>query len=188
MANHRTCDGVSRRDFVKAGVLGTTGLTLASYLRLLHADEVRPARARSAIFVFLGGGPAHLDTFDPKPDAPAEIRGEFRPINTNVNGIQICEHLPLLARCADKFTIVRSVSHTLAGHELGTEYLNTGNRPTPSLIYPGYGSVISRELPGSAELPHYVAIPNTPQRPGYLGVRYAPLQTNAVPQSGVVFG
>jgi hypothetical protein len=188
MAIYRTCDGVTRRDFVRAGVLGTAGLTLGSYLRMLHADEVRPARARSAIFVFLGGGPAHLDTFDPKPEAPAEIRGEFRPIDTNVNGIQICEHLPNLARCADKFTIVRSVSHTLAGHELGTEYLNTGNRPVPSLIYPGYGSVITRELPGAAELPHYVAIPSTPQRPGYLGVRYAPLQTNTTPQPGVPFG
>ena len=182
------CDGITRRDFVKAGALGTLGLSLAQYLRLAHAGEVRPARGRSAIFVFLGGGPSHVDTFDLKPDAPAEIRGEFRPISTNVAGVQICEHLPQLARCADKFAIVRGVSHTLAGHELGTEYLNAGNRPAPSLVYPGYGAVVSRELPGAADLPHFVAIPNTPQKAGYLGVRHAPLQTNAVPQPGVAFG
>jgi hypothetical protein len=185
---YRNCDGVTRRDFVKAGVLGTTGLTLAGYLRRLHANEVRPARARSALFVFLGGGPSHLDTFDLKPDAPAEYRGEFRPIETKVAGIRLCEQLPNLARCADKFTILHGVSHTLAGHELGTEYLNTGSRPVPSLIYPGYGAVVSRELPGDRDLPHFVAVPTTPQRAGYLGVRYAPLQTNDVPRPGVAFG
>src|SRR5436189_6424850 len=125
MSTHRYCDNITRRDFVKVGVLGATGLTLANYLRLAHANQVQPAGARSAIFVFLGGGPTHLDTFDMMPDAPAEIRGEFRPIATNVNGIRICEHLPNLARCADKYTILRGVSHTLAGHELGTMYMNT---------------------------------------------------------------
>jgi hypothetical protein len=184
----RFCDGIRRRDFLKVGVLGTAGLSLSGYLRLAHAGGMGRARARSAIFVFLGGGPSHLDTFDLKPEAPAEIRGEFRPINTNVNGIQICEHLPHLARCADKYTIVRGVSHTLAGHELGTDYLNTGNRPVPSLLYPGYGAVVSRELTGAADLPHFVAIPNTPQKAGYLGVRYAPLQTNSTPVPGQPFG
>jgi hypothetical protein len=187
MTTSRYCDGITRRDFVKAGALGTLGLSLAGYLRLAQAGGVRPARATSAIFVYLGGGPSHLDSFDLKPGAPAEIRGEFRPIDTNVTGIQICEHLPRLARCADKYTIVRGVSHTLAGHELGTEYLITGNRPVPSLVYPGYGAVVSRELPGDRDVPHFVAIPSTPQRPGYLGVRYAPLQTNTAPQLGQPF-
>jgi hypothetical protein len=184
---NRYCDGITRRDFVKVGVLGATGFSLARYLRLAGANEVRPARARSAIFVFLGGGPTHLDTFDLKPEAPAEIRGEFRPINTNVAGIQICEHLPNLARCADKYTILRGVSHTLAGHELGTMYMNTGSRPIPSLLYPGYGAVVARELTGDRDLPHFVAIPNTPQRAGYLGVRYAPLQTNTTPVAAQPF-
>ena len=102
------CDNITRRDFLKVGALGT-GLTLAGYLRMAHAQQVRPARARSAIFVFLGGGPTHLDTFDMKPDAPAEIRGEFKPIKTAVPGIEICELLPELASIADKFTIVRSI-------------------------------------------------------------------------------
>jgi hypothetical protein len=185
MTTHRYCDGVTRRDFLKVGALGA--LSLAGYLRLAQAGEVRAAKAKSAVFIFLGGGPTHLDTFDMKPDAPAEYRGEFKPIPTTVPGVQVCEHLPRLARLADKYVIVRGVSHTLAGHELGTEYLNTGNRPVPSLIYPGYGAVVSKELPGDADLPHFVAVPNTPQKAGYLGVRYAPLQTNAVPQPGLPF-
>jgi hypothetical protein len=128
-----------------------------------------------------------MATFDHTPDAPAEYRGEFAPIDTNVPGIRISEHLPRLARCADKYAILRGVSHSLAGHELGTAYLNTGSRPVPSLLYPGYGAVVSKELPGAADLPHFVAIPSTPQKAGYLGVRYAPLQTNTVPQPGLPF-
>ncbi|WP_254508514.1 DUF1501 domain-containing protein [Anatilimnocola floriformis] len=181
---HRYCDGVTRRDFFQIGALGSAGLTLSSYLQLASAGEVQPAKGKSAIFIYLGGGPPHMDTFDLKPDAPAEFRGEFNPIDTNVAGLQICEHLPRLAKCADKFAVLRGISHTLAGHELGTSYVNTGSRPVPSLIYPGYGSVISRELTGASDLPHFVAIPNTPQRAGYLGVRYAPLQTGSVPSAG----
>jgi len=182
----RFCDGISRRDFVRVGAIGT-GLSLASYLRIAHAGEAKPAKATGAIFVWLGGGPSHLDTFDPKPDAPAEIRGEFKPTNTNANGVQICEHLPKLAKLADSYAIVRGITHTLAGHELGTEYLSTGSRPIPSLVYPGYGAVISKEVAGDKELPHFVAIPTTPQKAGYLGVGYAPLQTNDVPKPGVAF-
>src|SRR5436190_9223852 len=101
MATHRYCDDLTRRDFVRAGVLGTAGLSLAGYLRRAHAGEVQSARAKSAIFIYLGGGPTHMDSFDMKPDAPAEVRGEFKPIATNVPGIQVCEHLPKLAQCAD---------------------------------------------------------------------------------------
>ena len=179
--------GLSRRSFLQAGALGVAGFTLADYLRLAHANELKPAKAKSAIFVFLAGGPTHLDTFDLKPDAPAEIRGEFKPIDTNVPGIQISEHLPKLAKLADQYAIVRGITHTLAGHELGTSYLNSGNRPLPSLLYPGYGAVVSKEIAGDKELPHYVAIPSTPQKAGYLGVRSAPLQTNDVPKPGVAF-
>jgi hypothetical protein len=181
------CDGVSRRDFLKVGVLGSMGLSLSSYLRLAAAGEIRRARANAAIFINLAGGPSHLDTFDLKPEAPAEYRGEFRPIATNVPGIHICQHLPKLARTADKYMIVRGVTHTIAEHNLGTQYMNTGNRPTPSFEYPGYGAVVSHELSGKPDLPSFVAIPNTPQRPGYLGVRYSAFQTNAVPALGKPF-
>ncbi|MGH7138369.1 MAG: DUF1501 domain-containing protein, partial [Pirellulales bacterium] len=105
----RYCDGVRRRDFLKAGALGT-GLSLAGYLRLAKAGEVKPATAKAAIFVNLGGGPSHLDTFDLKPGASDEIRGEFKPIDTKASGVQISEHLPKLASNTDKFAILRGVS------------------------------------------------------------------------------
>lgn len=183
---HRYCDGIQRRDFLKAGALGT-GLSLAGYLRMARAGAVNASAAKAAIFVNLAGGPSHVDTFDPKPDAPDGIRGEFKPIDTKSSGVQISEHLPKLASHTDKFAILRGVSHTLAAHDLGSRYLNTGNRPLPSLEFPGFGSVVSKELPGTADLPPFVAIPNTPQRAGYLGVRYAPLSTNATPRIGKPF-
>lgn len=187
MSSHRYCDGVRRRDFLRAGVLGAGGLSLAGYLRLAQAGEVSKGPTRSAIFINLAGGPTHMDTFDLKPNAPSEYRGEFNPIDTNVPGVQICEHLPKLAQAADKFAILRGVSHTLAAHDLGSQYLNTGNRPLPSLQFPGYGAVVSKELTGRSDLPSFVAIPNTPQRAGYLGVRYAPMATNATPRAGQPF-
>ncbi len=188
MALHRTCDGARRRDFLKVGALGLSGLSLGNYLNLTQAGEIRSgAKAKSAIFINLPGGPTHMDTFDMKPDAPSEYRGEFNPIDTNVSGIQICEHLPNLAKVMDKFVILRGVSHTLAAHRLGSEYINTGNRPLPALEFPGYGAVVSKELPTRPELPPFVSIPNTAQRPGYLGVQYAPLHTGATPRAGQKF-
>ncbi len=190
MAKHLNCDGLRRRDFLKAGVLGTTGLSLASYLRLAEAGEVRGnASAKSAIFINLNGGPSHMDTFDLKPNAPDEYRGLFNPISTNAAGVEFCEHLPKLATCADKFAVLRGVSHTLGAHQLGTEYVNTGNRPLPSLEFPGYGSVVTKQaknLPN--DLPSFVAVGNnTQQKAGYLGVRYAPLVTGSTPRPGAPY-
>lgn len=187
MAISLTCDGLQRRDFLKAGFLGGAGLSLAGFLRLANAGEIKGAKATSAIFVHLGGGPTHMDTFDLKPEAPAEYRGTFNPIKTNVDGIEICEHLPKLAQCADKYAILRGVSHTLGDHRQGTEYVNTGNRPLASLEYPGLGAVVTKELEAPRDLPPFVAIPNTPQKAGFLGVKYAPLNTTAAPQAGKPF-
>ena len=187
MALHKTCDGVRRRDFLKAGVIGGTGLTLASYLQLAEAGQVSESKAKSAIFINLPGGPTHMDTFDLKPDAPKEYRGLFDPIDTNVSGIQISEHLPKLAQVMDKFVILRGVSHTLGAHRLGQEYVNTGNKPLPALEYPGFGAVVSKERPGADDLPPFVAVPNTNQRPGFLGVQYAALNTGRAPQPGQPF-
>src|SRR5688572_302219 len=125
MASFRTCDGIQRRDFLRVGVLGASTLTLSNYLRLAHAGEVKQAKATSAIFINLAGGPSHMDTFDLKPNSPSEYRGEFSPIQTNVSGIEISEHLPKLAQQMDKFAILRGVSHSLAAHELGSQYVNT---------------------------------------------------------------
>src|SRR5262249_28824133 len=99
----------------------------------------------------------------------------------------ICEHLPRLAKCADKFAILRGVSHSLAAHEFGTKYMNTGNRPLPSLEYPGYGAVVSKELPGPRHLPPFVAVPNTPQVAGCLGVEYALFSTANTPRPSQPF-
>lgn len=187
MSTDRYCDGIRRRDALRVGVLGAAGLGLADYLRLAAAGEIRNLKATSAIFINLAGGPSHLDSFDPKPEAPQEYRGEFEPIQTNVPGIAICEHLPKLARCADKFSLLRGVSHSLTEHQMGTKYLNTGNRPLPSLEFPGYGAVVSKELASPPDLPPFVAIPKTPQVAGILGVEYAPFNTQSTPRAGQPF-
>lgn len=187
MSLHRTCDGATRRDFLRVGSLSAAGFTLANYLQLASAGEIQSARGKAAIFIDLNGGPSHIDTFDLKPNAPDDIRGKFKPIATNVPGIEISEHLPRLAKCADKYAILRGVSHTLAAHRLGSEYVNTGSRPLATLEYPGYGAVITKERPVSSDLPPFVAIPRGGQRAGFLGIQYAPLNTGAVPVAGQSF-
>jgi hypothetical protein len=187
MSQHRFCDGLKRRDFLKVGALGAS-LTLTDYLRLAKAGEVKStAKAKAAIYIRLGGGPTHMDTFDMKPDAPVEYRGNLKPIKTNVAGMEICEKFPLLAKCADKFTILRGVSHTLAAHELGSKYLLTGNRPLPSIEFPSLGSIVSKELSSPPDMPPFVAVPNTPQGGGFLGLQYGPFSTNAQPKQGQPF-
>jgi hypothetical protein len=186
--NAAYCDGIRRRDFLRVGTLGATGLTLAGYLRMAQAGEVDPhAKAKAGILIYLTGGPSHMDTFDLKPDAPAEFRGEFNPIDTNVSGVRISEHLPKLAQCAEKYAILRGVSHTLAAHELGKMYMNTGNRPLPSLVYPSYSAVVSKEMEGSPELPKTVAVPNPTHPAGFLGVAHSPLSTGTTPRQGLPF-
>jgi len=164
-------------------MIGAAGLSLAGYQRLATAGHINPgAAARSAIFVELVGGPSHIDTFDPKPRGDSAIRGPFQTIKSNVAGVEFCEHLPRLATCADKFTVLRGVSHSLGAHELGQKFIFTGNRPTPSFLYPALGSVAAKELESRTDIPSYVAIPRENAGPGHLGVRYAPLATNATPK------
>ncbi len=189
MAIHQTCDGMKRRDFLKAGALGAGGLTLSSYLQLAEAGQIREnAPAKAAIFINLTGGPTHMDTFDLKPDAPVEYRGLFNPIRTNANGVEICEHMPKLAQNMDKFAILRGVSHTLGAHQLGTEYVNTGNKPLPSIEFPGYGAVMTKEAKTlEPDLPSFVSVGNSNQKPGFLGVKYAALNTGSTPRAGQPF-
>jgi hypothetical protein len=191
MAMDRLCSGLTRRDALRVGVLGgaglTSGLALDRYLAAAEVGALAESPVKAAIFISLGGGPSHIDTFDPKPNAPDTIRGEFKPIATNVSGIEVSEHLPKLAQQMDKFVILRGVSHTLAAHELGTQYVNTGNRPLASLEFPGYGAVVTKELGGAVDLPPFVAVPTTPQKAGYLGVRYAPMNTGNTPKPGQAY-
>ncbi len=180
----RSTDTLSRRHMLKVGMLGT-GFSLSSCLRLEAANGRNTER--SAILVFLGGGPAHQDTFDLKPAAPAEYRGEFSPIATSTGGVDICEHLPQLAKRSGKYAVIRGITHNLAAHGLGTRYLMTGNRPTPVVKYPMYGSVVSREFPAAEDLPSFVSIDRPVEGPGYLGAEYGPLSTGEIPRYGQPF-
>ena len=188
MSKYICCDGVTRRDFIRVGAI--TGFGMGFSLQHFLASNATAAsslkgKAKAAIFVRLGGGPSHMDTFDLKPDAPDTHRGEFKPIATNVAGMQISEHLPKLAKCGDKFAILRGVSHTLAAHELGSLYMGTGNRPLPSLKFPSFGSVVAKEIGGAPDLPAFVAVPSQGNNPtGYLGVEYGPFDTGGAPQAG----
>jgi len=123
-----TCDGISRRHMLRLGASGLIGgLTLPRLLELqAKAPAVKPAKAQACIFIFLEGGPSQLDMWDMKPDAPAEVRGPFKPIRTNVTGTMISEHLPRCAKMANKYTIVRSHSHNDNGHNTGYHYVMTG--------------------------------------------------------------
>ncbi len=179
----------SRRQALRVGVLGAglgASLGWSDYLRAAEAASRRPSD-RSAVLVFLKGGPSHQDTFDLKPEAPAEYRGEFRPIRTAVPGVEICEHLPRLARSAERYAVLRGITHNLADHEIGMNYLVTGNRPNPTLRFPSYGSVVSREMTGPPDLPRFISIDRPLGGPGFLGPEYGPLSTGEKPQFGVPF-
>ena len=121
--NTKYCDGINRRDLLKVGALGGLGFGLPDLLRL-EADDRVAEKGKSAILVFLTGGQSHIDTWDMKPDAK-EVAGEFKPIQTNVNGLQVCELMPKLAQQADKYAVVRSVTHNQGAHSPGQRYLQT---------------------------------------------------------------
>ncbi|HKB36117.1 MAG TPA: DUF1501 domain-containing protein [Gemmataceae bacterium] len=163
------CDGITRRELLRAGGLAALGLTVTDWLRLRAAPPARD-RAAACILVWLDGGPSHLDTFDPKPDAPSEVRGPFKTIATNVTGVRICEHLPRTAKLMDRIALIRSITSPLGEHNLGSHYLLTGYKPTPVLQYPSYGAVVVKVRGSDDALPPYIAVPdyNTMAGQGYL--------------------
>ncbi|MCI0539354.1 MAG: DUF1501 domain-containing protein [Verrucomicrobiales bacterium] len=158
------CDGVSRRDFLHLGLLTTLGVSVADLLRLRAqpalGEGVRGAKAASCILIWLDGGPSHLDTFDLKPDAPNEVRSQFKSISTTVPGLHVCEHLPRTAEVMKDVALIRSLTHELGNHDTGSRFLLTGHRPTPALEYPSFGSIVAHEHGLASALPSYVAIPN----------------------------
>jgi hypothetical protein len=192
------CDGLTRREFLLAGALAPVGLTLPGLLkaRARSASRVRP---RSCIQLFMWGGPSQHETFDLKPAAPEGIRGAFRPIATNVPGMRICEHLPRLARMADHYAILRSVTHTGVNHGTSAYHMLTGRihaapgtlrHPTPT-DHPSVGCAVGRFGRQPREVPAYVALPSVlhdgdggevpGQGPGLLGQRYAPFLVQGDP-------
>jgi len=174
--SQKFCDGISRRSFLRIGAFGA-GLSLAGMLRAQAAGQSQPSSSKkSAVMIYLGGGPSHIDMYDLKPDAPMEFRGEFKPIPTNVPGIQICEHFPMQAKMFDKLAVVRSLvgidEHS--DSQVMTGYSENTNR---TAHHPSFGAVMSK-LRGNAgnDVPPFVSLrgmaPGT--EPGFLGVAHRP--------------
>lgn len=178
----RNCEGTNRREFIRIGSLGLAGLTLPTLLQAnaASAKKKEPIDNLSVIFMWMQGGPSHIDTFDPKPNAPSDIRGEFSVIPTNIPGVQISEHLPMMAKNLDKYSIIRSGYSYNGSHGVADAYMLTGWRFNPSTVYPTYGAVMSRELGYRNGMPPYVQLGNSiDQRfggglPGYAGSEHNP--------------
>jgi hypothetical protein len=185
------CQGnrLSRRNLLTVGAIGGLGLTLADFFQLREARadlkhyDFLDAKAQSVIHIYLPGGMAHQESFDPKPYAPIEYRGEMGTVKTNT-GELFCQSLPKLATVADKIAVIRSMTHGEAAHERGTHNMFTGYRPSPALQYPSLGSVVSHEYGPRNNLPPYVCVPSVPNqyaRSGYLSSSFAPFSLGADP-------
>src|SRR5262249_41443812 len=153
-----------------------------------HAGKSK-ARAGGVILLWLAGGPATIDVWDLKPDAPEDVRGDFKPIDTAARGVRVCEHLPRTAKLMDRCSLVRSLHHSIPEHGVATRYLTTGNLPTPALDYPSLGSLAARLLPPATGLPAYVAFAeernnNFVGGAGFLGAAYNPFEVEGSPQRG----
>ncbi len=174
---------LSRRSVLTVGAIGGLGLTLGDFFKIKSAQaadkknyESKEGKAKSVIFIFMPGGMAHQETFDPKPYAPLEYRGPLNNIETKIPGVRFGEFLTRTAQVADKLTICRSMTHGEAAHERGTHNMFTGYRPSPALQFPSMGSVVSHEFGPKNNLPPYVFIPGQPNPEsgtGYLSSSYA---------------
>jgi hypothetical protein len=183
MALHRNCEGIERRDCLKLGLGALLGGGFVNALRSRANAEGTPARKTSCILIWLDGGPSHFETFDPKPEAPAEIRGEFQPIATKIPGVSFSENMVRLAAISDKLSIVRSVRHDQNNHGAGNHYMMTG-APTRIPVgcgafvsfHPSMGSVVSAERGAPPGLPPYFSLPEMTRSggPNFLGARHAP--------------
>jgi hypothetical protein len=188
---------MTRRQTLRLGATGLFGgMTLPGWLRAEEAAKASgprsEAKAKSCLFIFLEGGPPQQDMWDPKPDAPVEIRGPFQTISTKSPGVIFTEHCRECAKITDKFTIVRSHTHTDNGHATGYHYVMTGRRPTfadgeypipTNELYPSLGSIISRELGSTGSVPRYINMPHPMSAggPGFFGAEYAPFVIEADP-------
>ena len=178
----------TRRDVLKLAAAGVFAPTLSGWLPLLAkaAPSGGTGKAKSCILLWMDGGPSHKDTWDLKPESKGA--GEFKPIKTNLKGLEICEHLPNLAKQADKYAVIRNVCHTLAAHAPGQQYMRSGNKPIPSLEYPNIGSVVAKEHTAPVGMPPYVSLPiartnGGVETAGYLGVAYSSFAVGGDPTS-----
>lgn len=178
-----------RRDFLSVGVFGGLGLALGQLLKIEAARAADPVKrpepkAKSVIHIYLQGGFAHMDSFDPKPDAPPEYRGILGPISTKLPGVFFSEHMAHTARVADKLTIVRSMTHTEVDHSRGEHSMFTGYRPSPALTYPSMGSVTAHEFGPRRDMPPYIVVPTAGSQflgSGYLSNQFGPFALGADP-------
>jgi len=167
MSTSKRCDGVTRRNFVRVGGLTALGLGMTDLCQLQRVTAANPlsklsaqAKAKSCILIWLDGGASHLDTFDPKPLAPSEVRGPFGSIDTSLSGIRISEHLPQTANMMDQFAVIRSVTSPFGVHNFAVQYLMTGHKPTPAIEYPAMASVVAHLRTDGGVLPSNIAIPH----------------------------
>ena len=185
------CDGLRRRDFLHAGALAGLGLGLSDFLAM-KAQGAVVDKDVNCIMLFLVGGPSQLDTWDMKPDAPSEIRGPYKPIKTNVPGIEVSENFPRMAKHADKYAILRSVYHTAAAvHDTGHQMMQTGRLFQGGVEHPHFGCVLSKLKGSKGDVPAHVLLPkpigntggNMPhgQNAGFLGKTFDPFVLNADP-------
>lgn len=182
--------GQSRRDFLQVGSISGLGLSLGGLFRTeaVRADtktfQAFSGTAQSVIHIWLPGGWAQQETFDPKPLAPLEYRGDMGTVKTSLPGVEFNEKLAHTAKIADRITVVRSMTHGEAAHERGTHNMFTGYRPSPALTYPSFGSVVAHELGPRDNLPPYVCFPNLPAADagaGYLGSGFGPFTLGSDP-------
>ncbi|HBL42179.1 MAG TPA: DUF1501 domain-containing protein, partial [Planctomycetaceae bacterium] len=193
----KNCNGIPRRNCLQLGLGAMTGLGMVDLLRLQSqakgTSAAQPkAKAKSVILIWMDGGPTHYETFDPKPEAPVEIRGEFNPIATNVPGVQFSQHMKRLASIADKYTIIRSIRHNQGNHGAGNHYMMTGAPPRIPVgcgafvsFHPSMGSVVAHEKPTTNNLPAYFSMPSMSRSggPNFLGAKYAPFVVSDNPNS-----
>ncbi|TLD72202.1 DUF1501 domain-containing protein [Phragmitibacter flavus] len=181
--------GHSRREFLYTGLIGGMGLSLPMLMKLQAEQKIADvpsvaAKADSIIHIYLPGGIAHQESWDPKPFASADYRGPLGSIKTKIPGVAFSEHFKKTAEIADKLTIIRSMTHGEAAHERGTHNMLTGYRPSPAIKYPSFGSVVSHELGVKNSLPPYVVVPNmfAPENgTGYLSTAYGPFALGSDP-------
>src|SRR5688572_4676516 len=170
--------GMNRRDFVRVGALGAVGLALPGLLRSEAQAARAPARKKSILLLYLGGGLAHHDSFDLKPDAPEEIAGKYKPIASSVTGLKVGELLPRTAKIMNRVALVRSGAHNNDHHETATNWVLSGRFGSAFGDYPAIGAVVAHETGFRAQVPPYVSIPNNPSftwelgRSAFLGGRY----------------
>jgi hypothetical protein len=177
----------NRREFLFVGLVGSVGLSLGNLFKLQAQSAVAKARAQSVINIFLPGGIAAQESFDPKILAPIEYRGPLGNVKTKIEGVYFSELLKETAQVADKICVVRAMTHGEADHDRGTHNMFTGWRPSPAVQYPSIGSIVSHELGSRNNLPPYVCIPSQPNTfagTGFLGSAYGPFSLGADPAGG----